>query len=91
MNVRTKVFVALAICFTMSTEQGASAGFWARHPKLAKTAGVAAVGAATGGLGGVFLGAGLLHGAVVGAGTHVGFHELHEKWNEHKARQHGNL
>jgi hypothetical protein len=58
-------------------------GFFHRHPWL----GAAGVGAMTGGVGGVLLGGKLLHGAAVGAGTHTGFHYLHEKWIAHKQRR----
>jgi len=57
------------------------------HPKLKKIALIAGVGALTGGIGGVVLGTGMIHGAALGAGSHVAFHEAHEKWKEHKATE----
>ena len=56
--------------------------FLHRHPWLS----AAGVGALTGGVGGVLLGGTLLHGAAVGAGTHTGFHYLHEKYDRWKQR-----
>jgi hypothetical protein len=56
-----------------------------KHPKLRKWARIAAIGALTGGVGGVILGTGAVHGAMLGAGTHVAFHSAHEKWKKHHA------
>jgi hypothetical protein len=57
------------------------------HPKLRKYAAVAGIGVLTGGIGGVLLGTGLIHGAVLGAGTHVAFHAAKEKYKKHKQQK----
>lgn len=59
-----------------------------KHPKLRKYALIAGVGALTGGIGGVILGTGVIHGAAMGAGSHVAFHKAKEKYQEHKNKKH---
>jgi hypothetical protein len=90
MNTR-KTATILTFCLLAGWSTPANASFRDNHPKLAKFGAIAGVGALTGGVGGILMGSGLIHGAAVGAGTHVGFHALHEKWKQRKQRrQHAN-
>ena len=62
--------------------------FLNNHPKARKLAKIAGIGVLTGGVGAAVMGGSVAGGAVMGAGTHVGAHELKEKWKERKQKQH---